>query len=76
MGKKSSLGFMDGRPPTRNHDHGGFREGRGGSHDATPSDNMRSRPSAPNHSKGGVHIGGGAGSRTIHKSPIKRYIAG
>jgi len=76
MAKKGSLGFMDGRAPKQNPDHGGFREGRGGSHDAVPADSPRSRPVGHRSSGNGVHISSAGGTRTVNKAPIKRYLAG
>jgi len=76
MAKKGSLGFMDGRAATRHPDPHGHREGRGASHDSVPADSPRSRPVGHRSSGNGAHISSAGGTRTVNKSPIKRYLAG
>lgn len=74
--KSSSLGFLDGRAPKQNHDHGGYREGRGGSHDAVPADTPRSRPVGHRSNGNGFHINSAGGTRTIPGRKIKTYLGG
>ena len=76
MARKSSLGFMEGRAPTRHPDPHGHREGRGGSHDAVPSDSPRSRPVGHRTNGNGFHISGAGGTRTVPGRKIKTYLGG
>ena len=72
---KDSLDFMKGSR-NRRPDHGGYREGRGGSHDSVPADSPRSRPVGHRSNGNGFHINSAGGTRTIPGKKIQTYIKG